>query len=134
MHKIKVRWVILDNNKKVFLVREIKKHFYYLPWWTLEEWESFKECLKREIQEELWVIPIIWDIISIREFENNWKFQLDVWFNIKNFNDYINIDKSKATHSHEYYNEWFYSFKELEWKDLRPKNLEKLLNKKISIL
>lgn len=134
MHKIKVRWVILDNNNKVFLVKEIKKHFYYLPWWTLEEWESFKECLNREIIEELWVKPSIWDIISIREFENNWKYQLDIWFSIKNYKDYINIDKSKASHSHEYYDEWFYAFSELEWKDLRPKNLEELLNKKINIL
>ncbi len=133
MHKIKVRWVILDDDNKIFLVREIKKHFYYLPWWTLEKWKSLRECLNREIIEELWIKPIIWDIISIREFENSWSHQLDIWFDIKNYKDYKNIDKAKASHAYEYYDEWFYSFDELTWKDVKPWNVQEILNRRVSI-
>lgn len=133
MHKIKIRWVILDKNK-IFLVREIKKHFYYLPWWTLEKWESFKECLKREIFEELWVIPIVWDLLHIREFKTeDWVYLLDIWFEIKNIEDFKIINKEKATHAFEYYDEWFYSFEELKDKDVKPWNIEEVINNKLNI-
>ncbi len=135
MHTIKVRGVILLENK-IFLVRDINKHFYYLPWWTLEKDETFKECLKREIYEELWLIPEIWDLISMREFQTDSGIYLDVWFNIENNKDFLYINKEKATHSFEYYDEWFYDFAEMIWKDMRPNNLEDILyNKnKINIL
>lgn len=133
MHKIKVRWIVRKENK-IFLVREINKHFFYLPWWTLDNNESFRDWLKREIFEEFWIKAEVWELISIREFKNeNWFF-LDIWFEIKNWQDFENIDKSKASHSFEYYDEWFYSFEEMENKDLRPQNLKNLLNEKISLL
>jgi len=132
MHKIKVRWVIL-NKDKVFLVREIKKHFFYLPWWTLEWWESFKECLNREIKEELWITPIIWNLINIEEFKNDNWFFLDVWFEIKNYKNFENLNKNTTSHWFEYYDEWFYSFDELIWKDVRPYNIKEILDKKINI-
>lgn len=127
MHKIKVRGVIIREDK-IFLVREIKKHFFYLPWWTLENRESLQDCLKREIYEELWVHPVVGELISIREFEVNSSFYLDVWFNIENSHDFISIDKTNATHSFEYYDEGFYSFDEMKWKDMRPSDLEDILN------
>lgn len=133
MHKIKVRWIIKKENK-LFLVREIKKHFYYLPWWTLDQNESFKDCLKREFFEEFWINAKIWELITIKEFENDEKFYLDVWFEIKNYKDFENIDKSKTTHGFEYYDKWFYDLEELKWKDLRPWNLKELLNEKIILL
>lgn len=129
MHKIKVRWVILKEGR-IFLVREIKKHFFYLPWWTVEKGESFKDCLKREIQEELWITPTIWELLNIREFETESGFCLDIWFNIKNTEDFLAINKEKATHAFEYYDEWFYSFEEMKWKDLRPSNLQEVLERK----
>lgn len=132
MHKIKVRWVIV-NNEKIFLVREIKKHFYYLPWGTLEGWESFKDCLKRELMEELWVKAIIWDIVNIREFKTEDWFYLDLWFKIENSKDFLNIEKENTSHWFEYYDEGFYSYKELEWCDVRPKNLEDILKNNINI-
>ena len=119
MHKIKVRWVILNKNK-IFLVREVKKHFYYLPWGTLEWNESLKECLDREIQEELGVKPVIWKLLNIEEFRNDSGLYLDIWFEITNFQDFEYIHKNNATHAFEYYDEGFYSFEELEWKDVRP--------------
>lgn len=133
MHKIKVRWVIEKDNK-IFLVREINKHFFYLPWGTLDENESFRDCLKREILEEFWIEAVVWELVSIREFKNEEWFYLDIWFKIENVCDFENINKSKASHSFEYYWEWFYSFDELEDCDVRPKDLEKLLNEKISLL
>lgn len=132
MHKIKVRWVIINNNK-IFLVREIKKHFYYLPWWTLEWNETFKECLNREIIEELWIKPIIWDLLNIREFKTENGIILDIWFEIKNYKDFEKIDKDKTSHWFEYYDEWFYTFDELIWKDVKPLNIKQILDQKINI-
>jgi len=83
--------------------------------------------------EELWVIPNIWKLINIEEFKNNnWLF-LDIWFEIKNYNDFISINKNKATHAFEYYDEWFYSFEELLWKDVRPWNIKEIINNKLNI-
>jgi len=129
MKKIKVRWVIILENK-IFLLREIKKHFYYLPWWTLEEWETIRECLKRELFEELWVKAEIWELISMREFKNSDDIMLDFWFNINNPIDFIKIDKNIATHSFEYYDEWFYNFDEIHNLDVKPNNIEQIIKDK----
>ena len=126
MHKIKVRWVIILENK-IFLLREINKHFYYLPWWTLEKWESIKNCLKRELFEELWVKAEIWDLISMREFKNNDEIMLDYWFKINNPLDFINIDKNNTSHSFEYYDEGFYDFEILKNLDVKPNNIKEII-------
>jgi len=41
----------------------------------------------------------------MREFQNGNDIMLDFWFNINNSIDFVNIDKNKATHSFEYYDE-----------------------------
>jgi hypothetical protein len=41
----------------------------------------------------------------MREFQNGNDIMLDFWFNINNPINFINIDKSIATNSFEYYDE-----------------------------
>jgi len=126
MHTIKVRGVI-KREKSIFLMRDTKKHFYYLPWGTLEDGETFKQCLQREIVEETGIIPILWELVCIREFATEYGFYLDVWFQILNAADFQKIQKNNTTHGFEYYDEWFYSWSELHWKDVRPKKLQEIL-------
>ncbi|MBB1554263.1 NUDIX domain-containing protein [Candidatus Gracilibacteria bacterium] len=82
--------------------------------------ESFKECLDREIQEELGVKPVIGKLLNIEEFRNDSGLYLDIWFEIINFQDFEYIYKNNATHAFEYYDEGFYSFEDLEGKDVLP--------------
>lgn len=135
MHKIKVRWVI-QKDERIFLVRETTHHFLYLPGGTLDDDETLKECLEREIFEELWVKPVIGDLISIREFWGQFWLQIDVWLEILNTSDFEDLDTSKATHSFENYDERFYTFEELQGQNIKPHNLiERLKHKgKIEII
>jgi hypothetical protein len=41
----------------------------------------------------------------MREFQTDSGIYLDVWFNIENNKDFLYINKEKATHSFEYYDE-----------------------------
>ena len=59
-------------------------------------------------------------IINIEEFRNDSGLYSYIWFQITNFQDFEYIHKNNATHTFEYYDEGFYSFEELEWKDMRP--------------
>lgn len=48
--------IILDWAKVLIARRWPWKHlawFWEFPWWKLESWEEFNECLKREVKEEL---------------------------------------------------------------------------------
>lgn len=124
--KVKVRWVIIDNSK-VFLCRLSTGWFYCLPWWTLEKWETLEECLEREFIEELWVKPIIWDVIYTQQFfsknkETTW---IDFWYKINNPDDYKNIDLSKTTHWFELSEVWFYDLDKIE--NYKPTWLKEIL-------
>lgn len=128
---IKARWIIKKDNK-IFLASWIKTWIFYLPGWTLENWETIKECLTRELIEELWVTPVIWELLTIQEIKTSPdRIVLDFWFEILNSDDFENIDKSKATHSYEWIEAWFYDLSKMEsWKYLPIDLLERLETKK----
>jgi len=43
---VKYKW-------KFFLTKNHR--WWELPWWHIEKWENLKECLDREMMEEIWV-------------------------------------------------------------------------------
>jgi ADP-ribose pyrophosphatase YjhB (NUDIX family) len=49
--------IIVFNNKVLLLTmnREETKNKLWLPWWKIDENESFEEALIREIKEETWL-------------------------------------------------------------------------------
>ena len=57
-----------------------------------------------------------------------------MWFEVTNFRDFENLDKSCATHGFECSDEGFYSLEEIEKIEVRPTNLAKILEKKFNIL
>lgn len=124
--RVKVRWVVI-NEWKVFLCKLAKWDFYCLPWWTLEQWETLKECLKREFIEELWVKPKIWERLYFQEFFSNEKANttIDFWFKVNNYKDFLNIDLSKTSHWFELSEAWFYDLEEIE--NYRPDWLKDLV-------
>lgn len=52
-YRLSAKALILDQDKKFLLVREEK--WRDLPWGWLEYWETPKECIKRELMEEMWI-------------------------------------------------------------------------------
>lgn len=126
--KLKARGIILKDNK-IFLVEDSRCNKFMLPGWTLDDWESIVLALKREIFEELWVEPVVDNVLYVREFStfDNQK-GIEFCFLIKNVDDFDIIDKSKCTHSDEWYSAKFHSFDDLDKIDnLYPKNLKELV-------
>lgn len=126
--KIKARGIILKDDK-IFLVEDARCNKFMLPWGTLDEGESIVEALKREIFEELWVNPIIDKMWYVREFSTYDKLKwIDFCFFIKNIWDFENIDKTKCSHSDEWYSAKFHNLDDLDKMDnLYPKNLKELV-------
>lgn len=120
---------VIINEWKLFLIFDLRAQKYMLPWWTQEQNETMKECLEREITEELWIKPIIKDILSIREYYSYWwKISIEYCYLIKNNTDYLNIDKSKCTHSYEWSEYGFYDLNNLPKDEINPPNLQEILN------
>ena len=97
--------------------------------------ESFRACAEREIIEETGVKPIFGEEKFCYEFVNSrGGLQFEMWFEVTNFRDFENLDKSCATHGFECSDEGFYSLEEIEKIEVRPTNLAKILEKKFNIL
>lgn len=105
---ISVRAVIY-KNKKIFVVRQKSLKtvtgvldYYNMPGGKLEVNEGLKECLEREIIEELGVKPEIGDLLFIQQFSEVSKGEcveyLQLFFNITNPDDFDNIDLTQTTH------------------------------------
>ena len=101
--QIKARWVIINPEGKIFLCKLKKEDFFCLPWGTLEEGELVKQCLARELMEELWVGASIGKLLHINDFlrKKNGESVVDLRYEILNPEDFMNIDLSKASHGFE---------------------------------
>ena len=120
---IKARWVITSWNK-YFLVKDSRCHQYFLPWGTQEEWESIQECFYREIKEELWIVPVMWEILKVIETKNrHWHSSLEFWFEVINSEDFHTIKTENCSHADEWTECWFYDLKTIKSEDLRPNDL-----------
>jgi ADP-ribose pyrophosphatase YjhB (NUDIX family) len=132
---IKARWVIKKGNT-VFLVKDSRCHQFFLPWWTQEEWETIQECFYREIEEELWISPVMWDIIKIIETKNRYGHSsVEFRFEVLNIEDFHNIIKENCSHALEWTECGFYELDKITSTELRPNNLWEVLrnNNKIQL-
>lgn len=99
---VKVRGVIIHENK-LFIVKHIGTGYMALPGGHLEYGEDVITCLKRELVEELGVMPEIGKLLYINTFiekKNNTEY-VEFFFEVKNGKDYLNIDGLERTHAHE---------------------------------
>lgn len=98
---ITTRGIILNDNK-LFLVKHPVNDFYCLPGGTLEYDEDIKDCLSREMVEELGVSPKIGRLLYINSFLTEEKTQVvDFLFEILNGEDFVDTENKHKTHSHE---------------------------------
>jgi ADP-ribose pyrophosphatase YjhB (NUDIX family) len=53
-YRISVKALIYNEEWKILLCKE-NNGFWDLPWWWLEHWENYVNCIKRELKEEMWL-------------------------------------------------------------------------------
>ena len=99
---IRCRGVIL-NNDKILVVKHSKDNPYYaLPGGHLEWGESVKDCIKRELIEELGITPVIGRLLYVRNYvRDDFSQSIEFHFEITNTVDYQDISKLSGTHSFE---------------------------------
>lgn len=116
------RGVILHEGK-MLLVNIVKNNFYCLPGGKIEFGEDPVDCLKRELVEELGVVPKIGKLLYINTFINQDNDEcIDFIFEVLNGSDYLNLDEVERTHAFE--------LSEIRWVDKNEKIniLPKMLN------
>jgi len=98
---IKVRAIILHEGR-LLVVRHPHDTSLALPGGKLEWGEDVKECLSREIIEELGVKPDIGRLFYVNTFtQEDGKHYVEFFFEIKNGADYLDTEKLARSHSHE---------------------------------
>jgi ADP-ribose pyrophosphatase YjhB (NUDIX family) len=98
---IKVRGVIIHDNK-LLIVKHKESQFMALPGGHLEYGEDVITCLKRELVEELGVLPEIGRLLYINTFMDDKKDEyVEFFFEIKNGEKYLDIDGLERTHAYE---------------------------------
>ena len=99
---IKVRAIILHNGKLLLVKHPHDTSFAAFPGGHLEYGEEVKECLEREIVEELGVKPEIGRLFYINTYMQSDKKQyIEFFFEVKNGIDYLNTEKLTRSHAHE---------------------------------
>ena len=99
---IKVRAVILHERKLLAVRHPHDTSFAALPGGHLEWGEDIKECLSREIIEELGIKPEIGRLFYINNFtQTDGKQYVEFFFEVKNGEDYLNTEKLTRSHAHE---------------------------------
>lgn len=97
--RIIVRGLITYENK-AFLVR-LKKFpdFWCMPGGGWEQGEGLAETTKREIIEELGIVPKVGNLVYIQQFGGRGNYTPPEFiFHITNGQDFIHVDLGKTTH------------------------------------
>src|SRR3989344_2989464 len=99
---IKCRAVILHEGKLLVVRHPHDTSFAALPGGHLEWGEDIKECLSREMVEELGIKPEIGRLLFINTFtQTDNKQYVEFFFEVKNWVDYLNVEKLICSRAHE---------------------------------
>jgi ADP-ribose pyrophosphatase YjhB (NUDIX family) len=99
---IKVRAIILHDKKLLAVKHPHDTSFAALPGGHLEWDEDLKECLSREIVEELGVKPEIGRLLYVNKYtQEDGKHYIEFFFEVKNGADYLNTEKLARSHAFE---------------------------------
>ena len=99
---VRTRGIIIHEGKLLGVKHPHDTSFCALPGGRLEWGEDIKECLRREMVEELGVIPEIGRLLYINNFiDRDIRQSIEFFFEITNSQDYLNIGQLKTTHAHE---------------------------------
>lgn len=108
------RFIVINSENQILLVRH--KHYWAIPWWWVEFWESISDALYREAKEEMNIPAKLDDIIFIQDFlwdkPDMKSHALEYFCTINNNEDFSNVleDCKKASH--------FFEYEEIAWFDV----------------
>ena len=99
---VRTRGIIIHDGKLLGVKHPHDTSFCALPGGHIEWKEDIKECLSREMVEELGVVPQIGRLLYINNFmDGDIRQSVEFFFEITNGKDYLNIEHIKTTHAHE---------------------------------
>jgi len=98
---IKCRGIIVHNGKLFVVKHNEHAQFRAFPGGHLEGKENPRECVKREIFEELGIVPEIGKLAYINFYENKENSFLEFLFEVKNGADFYGKKKFTGSHNFE---------------------------------
>ncbi len=99
---IRCRGIILHNNKLLVVRHPHDVSYAALPGGRLEWGEDIKDCIHREIVEELGVEPIVGRLLYVHNFVDGKDIHsIEFFFEITNRGDYKECGKRVRSHAHE---------------------------------
>lgn len=101
--RINIRGVIAKDGK-ILAVKHLSRKtnqevdYWAIPGGGLEDGESLIDGLTREFIEETGIAPKIGKLLFAQQYHRETRECLELFFEIKNVDDYENIDLSKTSH------------------------------------
>lgn len=100
--RVRVRAIIISEGKLLGVRHPHDTSFVALPGGHLEWKEDIKECLEREIVEELGIKPEIGRLLYVNNFiDADEKQSVEFFFEITNSHEYKNMENLPRTHAYE---------------------------------
>lgn len=98
---IRCRAIIIHDGKLLVVKHAHDASFVALPGGKMELGEKVRECMSRELVEELNVVPKIGRLLYVYSFMDHDTQSVEFFFEILNGEDYQDIEKLKGTHAFE---------------------------------
>lgn len=98
---IRCRALIIYEGKLLVVKHTPESMFYALPGGHLEWGEGIKECMSREIEEELGIKAELGRLFYVNTFMDSDVQSIEFFFEVKNSKDYADLKKLAGTHSSE---------------------------------
>ncbi|HUC89083.1 MAG TPA: NUDIX domain-containing protein [Candidatus Paceibacterota bacterium] len=99
--RIRARAIIIHDGKLLIVKLRKNDDFYCLPGGHLEYGESIKECMNREIIEELGISPQIGRLLYINNFIEETEQSMEFFFEATNAPDFLDTQKLEKSHAFE---------------------------------